>query len=470
MERTAAEGTTIPAERENSLCPICHLPGRWEDGCMYLSHNCKQIQDLMQKGKEKTFLHIHEKLYAAYNENGLIKWCTHCNRLTTDPQPGSHRHYDIGPPIPIKSERPKVLGLAPGASLYAKQCYTNYGGDLPEKFARYQKLYDFMCYLNTEYIGKISANIAYNLIKEVFIDAAVPYKAFFTSGLTDPTTDEEELVVTAVLEAVEAKSLIKPAECGKFGPGVAVLAFKNAPNIPRPPTNVELKPTILKQEPFNESKLPEAPVPPVQPVRIDLPEGVTQTNVNVNDPSKFNSEKQAKLAEYKAKRSQYQKNFMAYQRATGPYRALKLAYNKELDTLAKKCKYHNERHSDGRDLIQFHHRQTDGELYDHEDSFICKEGLVDWLNFLSMEVKTVTCFDEENCDGFIHPDEVKDLMTTPEETRIWNEYRRRFNRNPPDVLVPKEGGRRHPRFRRSRKFKKVLNTRKAKRYNRTRKQ
>lgn len=468
VERGRDEGTTIPAERENSLCPICFLPGRWDDGCMYQSHNCKQIQDLMQKSKSKDFLHIHEKLYTTYNENGSIKWCTHCNRLCTDPHPGSHRHYDIGPPIPIKSKRPAVLPLIGNASLYAKQCYTNRGGDIPEKFVRYQKLYDFMCYLNTEFIGKISANIAYNLTKEVFMEAAVPYRAFFTSGRADPASDEEQSVVTSMLEAIQNKSFIVPEDCGKFGPGVAVLKFRNAPNVPRPPQNVDLKPTVIKQDPFNESSLPEAPVPPVEPKRVGLPEGVNANNVDENDLSKFNDDKQAKIVNYKERRGQYMKNYMAYQRALMPYRTLKSAYEKQMDAFGKLCKYHKERHSDGRDLYQFHHRQSDGEVFDHEDSLICKEGLVEFLDVLSKEAIAINCFDTAMCDGFIHPAEVKDLFTTPDEKIIWNEYRRRFNRNPPNALVPQEGGIRSG-YRRTRKTKRLLKTRKAKRYNRTRK-
>jgi ankyrin repeat protein len=396
--------------QENGICPICFVSARREDGCLYMrDHNCKQLRELLKARGQ--FIHIHEKLYEAYNENGLIKYCVLCNRFTTD-RTGSHRHYSVGSPIPVKKMIPPILELGVGAGYYDKTCYKNGGGDQVEKVYRLQELLKFMCHLNKKYIGKISQNMAYNLIKENFIGSAMPYAKFFTSYQAVPRDEKEREVVQLRKDIIKNKKFFMPEGCGPVEGEVGSLKVKNKANIPRPPQNADLFPKVLKQQAFDPATIEGPPEPPQAPPR--------------------GAEGYAQL-------------FIAYQKELAPYRQLKRAYNENMDTLARKCAYHNERHSDGRDLYQFFHRQTDGEIYDHEDSLICKEGLLEYLNFLISNPKAVTCFDDTNCDGYFHPLEVKDLMVTDEEKKIYENYKIRFNNNPPNALGGQGGGANTPK-------------------------
>lgn len=431
--------------QENGICPICFAPGRKEEGCMYMrEHNCKQIREAMRTAG--SYIHIHEKLYDAYNENGLIKFCVICNRLTTDKTNG-HRHYAPGNPVPVKSLLPRVLDIK-GGGYYDATCYKNGGGDQVEKIYRYQELLNFMCFLNKKFIGKISQNMAYNIIKENFIACAMAYSDFFTSYQSQPRNDKEREVVKLKQDIQTNKKFFMPENCGPVTGEVGALKIKNKPNIPRPAQNAELFPKVLKQQAFDPATVEQAPVPPVEP------------------PRPANN----------AGRAAYIQAFQAYQRdLVPPYRQAKRAYNARMDEIAKTCKYHRERHSDGRDLLQFSHRQSDGELYDHEDSLICKEGLVEYLNFLAGNPKAVTCFDDTMCDGYIHPLEIKDLMVTDDEKKIYEAYKKRFNNNPPAALGGQGGGaRRRLREvrggkRRTNKLRKTNKTHKAKHFGRTRK-
>ncbi len=388
-----------------AICPICFGKGTLEDGCMYIrDHNCKTDREAMRKYGQS--LHIHEKLYDAYNENYIIKYCIWCNRLTND-RVGSHRHYDIGGPAPVKSMLPKTLDIK-GGGYFDKTCYKNGGGDKVEKVYRFQELLNFMCYLNKKFIGKISQNMAYNIIKEVFIGAAVPYASFFTSYQSEPRNEKESEVVQLVAEIAKNKKFNMPKDCVPVDAEVKAVKEAVKANIPRPPQNADVVPKVLKQQAYDPATIEGEPVPPVAPPR----------NLPV---------------------AQYIPAFQAYQRELIPYMQLKAVFNAKMEPIAKKCVYHNERHKDGRDLLQFFHRQSDGEINDHENGLICKEGLVEYLSYLASNPHTVECF-YNMCDGYIHPLEIEALMTTDDEKKVYEEYKKRFNNNPPAALAGQAGG------------------------------
>ena len=424
--------------REFAVCPICFAWNRREDGCMYISHNCMSLRDLQKRSGKN--IHIHEKLYKLYQEAGNIKWCIYCNRLTTD-RTGAHAHYEIT--APVSHTLPRVFKTS--SNPFARDCYKAHGGYLGEKFYRFQQLLNFMCMLNTEYVGKISQNMAYNLAKEMFLGAPLEYKRFFENGTGVPSLGGKENELLALFKTiVNDQTFVYPAECGKLLSERKEFTEKtNYENVPRDPRNKDLKPVVHEQPEVEE------PVPP-----------------------RRNAPKEERNAYY--------------------------ARLDEIESQVEKCQFHNESHTDGRNLYQFFHRQPQGYVYDHANNYICKEGIVELLQFLSdPETESeLVCFDSINCKGYFHPEEVKEILSTNDEDReVYESYRKRYNKapkkfhggkrqsggavysslfyddpTPPELQSPcplpkRRGG----GYKKSRKLRRKMKTRKNRKYMKTRK-
>ena len=69
---------------------------------------------------------------------------------------------------------------------------------------------------------------------------------------------------------------------------------------------------------------------------------------------------------------------------------------------------------------QFHHKQPDGTIYNHEDEFVCADDLV---GILSSKVIDGRCYSLE-CKGKLYPQEIKDIVN-PE---FYEKYRALFNK------------------------------------------
>ncbi len=114
---------TISRATDFSLCPVCLKTVERPGGCMHMSHDCAT-----QGG------FYHKELYKKYKADGLIHWCTICNRIGW--AIGSNfLHYNLGlaaNPIP---------GKAKASYLFDKDCSTRSGGGgLPEKYKRFNEL------------------------------------------------------------------------------------------------------------------------------------------------------------------------------------------------------------------------------------------------------------------------------------------------------------------------------------------
>ncbi len=154
-----------------SICPVCLKYVQRTDGCLYMSHNCAELEGF-----------YHERLYKMYawnpdeneneNENGgnnfnedeenigglleggkqkggsskRITWCTTCGRICF-----GHQHYKLGPAESSKPEK-HPHGIDP----FEKDCRkTNNGGGFPEKVARYRRAREYALELQEE-IGKLT--------------------------------------------------------------------------------------------------------------------------------------------------------------------------------------------------------------------------------------------------------------------------------------------------------------------------
>lgn len=144
---------TIFDEEANNYacCPVCLKYIARSDGCMYMSHNCKNLGGF-----------YHKELYTKYynRNNGNIDWCTICGRIAAN---GPHRHYKLG-----KSNEAKPLLNNPG-NPFDKDCrLTNGGGGLPEKLARFSRMRDFAKELQNQ-VGIIDEKeVMTRLVEEVW--------------------------------------------------------------------------------------------------------------------------------------------------------------------------------------------------------------------------------------------------------------------------------------------------------------
>lgn len=125
-----------------SVCPVCLKHSHRQDGCMYMSHVCTELEGLYNKN-----------LYRMYkNDEGKIYWCTLCNRICL-----GHRHYKLSLPE-TKAE------LGEGGDPFAIDCKP-YGGGYHEKVQRFRRLREYALELNDT---EIDEEKAFNELTEEF--------------------------------------------------------------------------------------------------------------------------------------------------------------------------------------------------------------------------------------------------------------------------------------------------------------
>ncbi len=180
----------IPAA-DVSLCPICLSYAERIDGCMYMSHNCKTVNQYYDK-------ELHEKYK---HPDGTTHWCTCCGRIAY-----GHTHY-----ILALSSAPKA-SLGGTGNYFGNDCANKGGGGLVEKLSRITEYRNISLSLNDE-IGKTSYASAYKKLIRAVWDAPL------TKGVP--------------------KNLKKPDDWNEqtkqFPNMIKQVVVKNAPNISPPP-------------------------------------------------------------------------------------------------------------------------------------------------------------------------------------------------------------------------------------------
>jgi ankyrin repeat protein len=212
--------TFVPLD-DITYCPIClaYTPrvgaAGETKGCMYMYHDCTKTAGVV----------YHEELYEKYkSDDGLIWWCTICNRIAK-----GHQHYALGPPD-VEGDTPRVLKAT--GSPFDKSCKPGHGGGgIEEKVRRFMRLREVAKELN-ERAGEITRQEAANtLVEEMWL-----------AGLA------ERRDAKRVAAALEAKAFPNKAE--NFPANRANAAGppnRNYPNVTRSAANVaELKPIISR--------------------------------------------------------------------------------------------------------------------------------------------------------------------------------------------------------------------------------
>ena len=201
-----------------TYCPIClaYTPrlGKAGEtkGCMYMYHDCTKTAGVV----------YHEGLYAKYkSDDGLIWWCTICNRIAK-----GHQHYALAPPD-VEGDLPRVLKAT--GSPFDKSCKPGHGGGgVEEKIRRFMRLRELAKELTGE---KLTRQEAVNTLVE----------EMWTAGLT------ERRDAKRVAAALEAKEFPNRAANFPANRANAPVANRNYPNITRSAANLaELKPVISR--------------------------------------------------------------------------------------------------------------------------------------------------------------------------------------------------------------------------------
>lgn len=136
-----------------SYCPICMMPIGRTVGCVYMTHNCMDIEDNI----------YHKDLYNKFNRDGMIEWCTICGRITH-----SHYHYSLQPHDTPKEE---LVDHPIPAGMPTHDYWSCPGGNgLKEKVARMLVLREKFIQ-NSEFVGKKTNGEIYIPMIEAIFDA-----------------------------------------------------------------------------------------------------------------------------------------------------------------------------------------------------------------------------------------------------------------------------------------------------------
>ena len=130
-----------------SLCPVCLKTIHRIDGCRYMSHNCSALPGF-----------YHEELYNLYKDpaNGLIRWCTICNRICKDVIYEGHPIHAHMQLDAAKTTHPDVVVTGfTNAFGGEAECIASGGGGRFEKLTRFNRLREYALRLNDE-VGNIS--------------------------------------------------------------------------------------------------------------------------------------------------------------------------------------------------------------------------------------------------------------------------------------------------------------------------
>ena len=135
-----------------SLCPVCLSITNREGGCMYMSHNCRDITPYYDN-------ELYE-LYS-YNQDGkkIIQWCTSCGRIANH-----HVHYKLS----VSNDKTPQLNQR--YDVFGDDCLDKGGGGLAEKLSRFAEYRNIIISLKDK-VGKILRKDAYKLLIRAVWDA-----------------------------------------------------------------------------------------------------------------------------------------------------------------------------------------------------------------------------------------------------------------------------------------------------------
>lgn len=138
-----------------SLCPVCLKFVLREEGCKYMSHNCKKEGGYYHKGLYERF----------QNLAGEIMWCSICNRICSE-----HRHYRLAPSHVHHQLHP----FHHGVDIMKGTCKTEKegGGGPDEKILRFRG-FKAVAAEAQEFIGKKPFNDVMDDLVEAMWDAPI---------------------------------------------------------------------------------------------------------------------------------------------------------------------------------------------------------------------------------------------------------------------------------------------------------
>ena len=385
---------------------------------------------------------IHEKLYNTFKDlEGKTTFCYHCNRagytwpVERGVAPGLnlvvHAHIKLGPAEPFK--KPEKAPKTDFDPYNTKTCLHQGGGGPDEKYLRFQVLINFMCYLNENFVGKISNKRAHLLARELFWEAPLSDGLYLTERPFSYINPDKKIGdVYPEYKPFSSKQIVEKIKTDK-----KLFLLCEKPTEPLPFSGDE--------EVVNESEIEYPNIPRYGTNAVDL--APSQEGIDEGD------------------------TFCWY------YKYVEL---------------NDTGHGDRRPLYRFRHRQGTNikTIYDHgtknPKELICATCLEDFLRANTLQNNRMVCFNEADCTGHFHPSELQGIVSDA----FYEEYKAYYNRNP---ILFLHGGNRNQlqnypplfgkpehieqtscsirggkRKRKTRKLRKSKKTRKAKRYGKTR--
>lgn len=262
-----------------SICPICLGYVYRYDGCLYMHHDCRKVEDA-----DGNFLGLsekvyHQRLFNLYNIGGSIYWCGHCGRVCGGGGRGQvegrnqvigHQHYHLGP---AQDAGRSDLHGAPGfyENVFGggdNLCRRSGGGGFDEKFKRVNRLLQWALQIQSE-TGKMPQRDAiYQLIEEtwnapLFRDPDLE-EVKATKKFSTPF--EAFRKRTAQTEASDSKGPEGAEESKEEGP---------PPDIPKPADEAANVPEVVRPAEGQEFLMDADGNPRMDPVSLDdMREGI----------------------------------------------------------------------------------------------------------------------------------------------------------------------------------------------------
>jgi len=97
----------------------------------------------------------------------------------------------------------------------------------------------------------------------------------------------------------------------------------------------------------------------------------------------------------------------------------------------------NEPQHEGKPVYQFHHKQPDGTIWNHENEYICAEDLQAYIVQQNSDVFTGLCPLNDHCKARLYPEEIEDII----EASVWKRYQEKFDEHFAEPAAMAGGGR-----------------------------
>ena len=315
--------------------------------------------------------YYHKELYEKYKLQNGV--IVFCTICCRICGGNGHQHHEL-----VDPSAPTAPLYPQGGEYFENDCtLTQYGGGVIEKGARFIAMRDKAIELNQQ-IGKMSREKALNQIVE---------SAWLAAKATS--------IVPSVRQAVQA---LEQGQ-GRRPPANAEARY--------PPADPELRRSVIRQLEGRRYNVPKNRFPEAKGISKQFNENATRINVLRPEPNHSNPALMPTIHRY--------------------------GFNAVMQSNVNENDYDSKEDEDK--MIQFHHRNKNGDINNHENQYIERDVLESRLRTLNERFY----IDEDagycpipGCGGLLYPEEIKSIMPAD----VYEPYRVKFN----NKFAEKAGG------------------------------